>query len=467
VSIVSRRTYVLSPAWATDERVLLAAIAALAILVRFVAIGSNLSNDDGYSYLVGSAPSVGAFLKQLAASENTPPLFYLLLTPLPIDHPTWLRMPAAIPGVLEVIALYFALRRPLGARVALIAALGVAVAPLLVTYANLARGFMLEDLALVVALLAILRLAAEDARAAWWWVYFVAGVVAIYTEYDAAICLVAMAATALWLGKPDRRRLAPVGSLSLLTIVPWIPEIVRAQNQVNVTKIAPAFPAPSLHSLRDLAVTLALGENGGTNSAAGRWLEFICIVALGGATAIVLRRGWAARSPGARYAIVLIAGTGTLTLIGHAIAPAVGLEVFDQRYLTILIPLAAALGAAALVAAGRRSLIVAVAVVLVAAGLVDTAKRYHHEWEPSLASVRAAALALHPKTVLTNNPVVIYYLRPLRPVLDRPFNLGPGLAQSCARPCLIIDDSRVFGGPVRQVSGTRTTIGPFVLTLEP
>jgi len=40
-------------------------------------------------------------------------------------------------------------------------------------------------------------------------------------------------------------------------------------------------------------------------------------------------------------------------------------------------------------------------------------------------------------------------------------------AQTCARPCLIVDDSTSqFGTPRTDVPGSSTTVGSFVLTLE-
>jgi len=214
-------------------------------------------------------------------------------------------------------------------------------------------------------------------------------------------------------------------------------------------------------------VSLAFGENGGAHSVAAQWLEFAVIAALAVCAALILRRTHAARGRRWRYSILLIAGTAGLTLIGHAIAPAVGVQLFTERYLTIMIPLALALAAAALVSPGKRWPILATSLVLLAAGAVDFALRYHHQWEPDLRPVRLAALAMHPRTVLTDNPDVVYYLGSLHPQLDRPFNLGRGRAGSCARPCLIIDSTTTNFGALRHVAGARTVIGSFVLTLEP
>lgn len=414
---------------------------------------------------MASSSSPHAFLRALAGSENTPPLFYVLLAALPIDQPAWLRVPAAVPGVLMCLVVYFALRRGLGNRAALLSALAVAVSPFLVTYSVVARGFILADLALLVALWAVLKLG-EEQSASWWAVYLASGVIAIYTEYDSAIFLLALTATALWIGKPARKRMALFGALPLVALVPWIPQLIRAQHDVNVTKLAPTFPAPSLTALRDAAVTLAFGENGGTTSSAGRWLEFILIVALAGIALLVLHRTWSFRDARQRWAVLLIAGTAGLTLVGHAIAGAVGIDLFNQRYLTILIPLGAALGAAAIVTSKRQPLILAAVLLLLALGVVGIARRYRGEYEPDFTPIRVAALANHPGTVLSNTPVVLYYLRSLHPRLDRPYNLGRGGAESCLRPCLIIDDARVRGGSPRHLTGPQTAIGPFVMTLE-
>ena len=449
-----------------DARFYLAGIVVLAVALRFIAIGQHWGTDDGYSYLVASSPTAHLFLARLAAYENTPPLFYLLLSLMPTDHSAWMLVPAAVAGVLACVVLYCALRGALGTQGALLAALALAVAPFHVSYSNFARAFMLADLALLVALWALLRLSEQESRR-WWSVYLLAGVIALYTEYDSAIVLVALTATALWLGAPKRRQMAILGPLPLLASIPWIPQIVRGEHAVGKTKLATPFSPPSLHTLREATVSLAFGANGGTSSVLGQWLEFGAIVAIAAAAAIVLRRAAGSKDRRWRYAIAVITGTGVLSLIGHAIAPAVGVQLFTERYLTILIPLVIALAAAAVLSAGSRWPIVITSLALLAIGVVDLARRYHHQWEPNLRPVRIAALALHPKTVLTDNPDVVYYLKSLHPELDRPFNLGPGRAQTCARPCLIVDDSTSqFGTPRTDVPGSSTTVGSFVLTLE-
>jgi uncharacterized membrane protein len=449
-----------------DTRLVLLGLLALALAVRFAAIGSRLSIDDAYSWWISISPNASTFLHRLAANENTPPLIYLVLMLVPGSSATWLRIPAAIPGALICAVVYLALAPRLGRVPALIAALAVAVSPYLITYSNLARGFMLADLALLCALWALLSL--PDGETRWKWVgLFAACTVAVWAEYASVIFVVALLLAGLWIGVPRRRPTLIAAGLGLLTLAAWIPEIVRGQNQVGVTKLDPLGASPSLKQLRDMFVTLTFGEHGGTMNSAGRWLLFIGLLAVCGAGAWLLARRWAAHDERWRRTIRLLAATALMTVIGYALAAIVGVDVFTQRYITIEIPVVAALGAAAVAEIPwRRAVPVAVACLL-ALGVVDFAKRLGGEYEPSLGAERQEAISVHARTVLTNTPVVIYYLRSFHPDFDRPSNLGPGRAATCARPCLAVDDTRVHAGTLRPITGTPFYIGPFRLTLEP
>jgi Dolichyl-phosphate-mannose-protein mannosyltransferase len=444
----------------------LGAILAVAAVLRLEGIGAHLSDAEGYSYLVGSAPSAGAFLRRLAAYENTPPLFYLLLTPLPLGHTAWLRAPAAIPGALIPLALFAALRRPLGVRAALLAAAIAAVAPFAVSYSDYARGFMVEGLACIVALWAMLRLA-DGASARWWLLYLGAAVVALYAEYDAIIFLVALTMAAVAWGRRSRLRTGALGLLALAALLPWTNQFERAQNALNRTKVSPTFPGPSLGSLRDVTDRLVLGEHGAGAGAVVRWLEFAALLAVLAAVIVILRRAVTAEpsSPRAR-AVLVIATTSALVALGHALAPLFGTEIFNERYLTVLLPLGGALIGAAVEEVSApwlwRAAVVAVALVAVAVFV----QRNGREYEPDLAPVRTVVAALHPRTVLTNSAVVAYYLRRLPVVVDRPFGLGPGRERSCASACVIVDDSRVPGG-ARPGPGPSRSIGSFVVRLAP
>lgn len=437
---------------------------------RLAGIGGRLSVDEAYTWLVASAPTAHAFTHRLAASENSPPLFYLLVAVMPGASPAWLRVPAVIPGIALCLVTFAIIRPRLGDRAALLGALIVAADPYLITYADLARGFMLADLALLVCVWMLLRLADEPSPGRWAW-FVAAGVVAIYTEYASAITLAAMVAVALWLGRPQRRATLAAGALAAVAIAPWIGQIVRGQDQVGVTKFAPMNATPTLSGLRDIVTTLVAGENGGTSSAGGRWLECLVLVAGAAVLGIILRRRLAREGPGQRDAVALMLGTAALSLVAFAAASIVGVHIFSQRYLTVLVPLVAGPIAYALLAGGTR-VAAAAAIVLVGVGAVEVARRFDAQFQTDLTPVARTAAALHPRTILTNTPLVLYYLRSLRPVMDRPYNIGPGRASGCARPCLIVDDSRVPGGtprapaPGAPAGSPPSAIGPFRLTLE-
>jgi hypothetical protein len=226
--------------------------------------------------------------------------------------------------------LFVALRPRLGDRASLLAALAVGVSPYLITYSDLARGFMLADLALLVCVWALLSLGEGDSRGKWA-VFWLAGVVAVYTEYSSAICLVALVLAALWIGRPSRRATLAAAGLALLAIAPWIPEIVRGQNQVGVTKFEPMNALPSFTGLRETVVSLVFGAGGGASASALRWLEFAVLAAGAMAVALVLRRGWERRSEPERRTILLLGGGAVLTLVGYALVGVFDLNVFTPR----------------------------------------------------------------------------------------------------------------------------------------
>src|SRR3954447_6706691 len=175
-----------------DRRVLLAAIMLVAVACRAAGAGDRLSADEGYSWLVASAHGSHAFLDLLARYKTPPPLFYLLLSPLPHGDEVWLRLPSIVAGVAAVPVLYAAVRALLGTRAALLSALALAVAPYAVSFSNYARGFTLATLGLVVALWAAARLT-TGGSGRWWWLYAAGAVGALYSEYAAVLFLVPLA----------------------------------------------------------------------------------------------------------------------------------------------------------------------------------------------------------------------------------------------------------------------------------
>jgi hypothetical protein len=88
--------------------------------------GDRLTGDEGYSWIVRSAPTAASFLDRLARYETTPPLFYRLLTPVRLDDEEWARWPSIAAGIAAVPVLYSAVRALLVTCAGLLAALGPA-----------------------------------------------------------------------------------------------------------------------------------------------------------------------------------------------------------------------------------------------------------------------------------------------------------------------------------------------------
>lgn len=439
------------------RRLALAAIVLFALTIRLAGIGDRLSADEGYSWLVSHGP--GGLLDKLAAYENTPPLFYLLLAPLPDGDEAWLRIPSLLASVAAVGVLYAIVRPLAGTAAALLAALALAVAPYHVSFANYSRAFMLAGLGLLLALWAAARLA-QGRRRRWWWLYAAGAVLAIYSEYDAGLFLVALVGALLAIGAPQRRETLTFGVLPALAIVPWIPELLHSLDQLDVTKVSPIYPEPSLSSLRDLAAPLMLGEHGAAESPGARSLQ---VLLAGGVLAAAARRLWLSERP----AFWLLAGTGLGTLVLAGIVAFAGPDVFAQRYLTVLIPLGAALLATGVVALPWRLAVPGTAAALCLLGVAVLAQRAGRELEPDPAPVVGAVRAADPDVVLTNSATIAYYLRDRRVILDRPFGLRTDRA-GCTPGCraLAVDDERVAGG-ARRANGEVLRAGPIVVTLVP
>lgn len=406
-------------------RAILGVLLLGAVVLRVVAIGDTLSHDEGYTWLVTSAHGPGALFDRLDAYENTPPLYYLLTWPLPDDGVAWLRVVSVLAGVGCVAAVWWiADAMPNDSRTHSVrksfSVAALAVAPFAVSYSDYARGFILADLGLLIALGAAMRRN--------WWLYALGAAVALYAEYDSALFLLALSFVAGW------RALVPIALL-----VPWVPFIENSS-----TKVAPVYPNPSPGTVRDTIVRLTFGEHGTAHAISIRWLQFLLVAAV---------CVWAFRKA---PRIVTVTAIGTL--VAHAIAHWIGPDVFAPRYLTELIPLGAiAIGCA--LAQSKKQLQTAAAIGIALLGVAVATKRAAGNDEPDYKAIaKAVRPAAKGRTVVTNSAVVVYYLRDLHPRLDRPFGLEAP-CERCKPPFLIVDDTRVANSPRSGPGGART-FGP-------
>ena len=124
----------------------LLALVAGAALLRFLTLDvQSLSNDEAFTAAI-AAGDPGSVFASVKSTESTPPLYYLLAWAWekpPGGGETGMRLLPALLGTLLVPATWAAAHETLPRRSALIAALLVAVSPLLVWYSQEARAYAL------------------------------------------------------------------------------------------------------------------------------------------------------------------------------------------------------------------------------------------------------------------------------------------------------------------------------------
>jgi MFS family permease len=418
-------------------------VIAVGLALRLVGAGARLSHDEGYSWLVATAPTAEAFFDRMAAFENTPPLFYALLAVLPHDSEGWLRVVSIVAGTLWIPLTYAIGRTLYGPRGALLAALMVAVAPFAVSYSDYSRAFMLAGLGLLIALLAATKLITGTPHERRWSAVFVLGAaIALWSEYYSLAFLGAFVVALLMIDRERRRRWLVLGIAPGVLFAPWLGEFARAQDNLGVTKLESVARVPTPGSMRDAIVPLVFGEHGAAGSGLLRALQ--AVVVLGFVLWAIARL----RRPARR----LLGMTLLLVPLGYFAASAVSNDVFRQRYLTALIPIGALALAGAF--ARTRALPVVTAACVLLGGAVAI-QRTGREYEPDYA--RAVELA-GDREIHTNSAVIAFYGRDGDVVLDRPFGMGDGRA--CPE-CAVIDDER--NGGVRAGVNESGRVGPLVV----
>jgi hypothetical protein len=452
-------------AFTRGELARLAAILAGALLVRLAGIGGNLSHDEGYSWLVAHAPTWHGLLARMAAYENTPPLSYVLLRPLPEAGVGWLRVPALLGSMVALAGTYFATRRALGVRAALFAGLLLAIAPYDVSFANYSRGFMPAGGGLALALWAAVELAWGGSRR-WWGLWVAGATVALYSEYYSALFLLALGLMLLWARPARVRETLVFGLMPVVAFAPWLGQVKRGLDAVDATKALPAYPGPTPDAIRDVVTKLSFGEHGAATAAGGRWVQFALLAGLIAWGMRLIARSGEGGAAARRRTTVFFPGLALAVLVLHGVVALAGPDIFAERYLTAEIPFVCILAGVVLASLGRRARITAV-VLIALAGLDLAQHRASTIYEPSTAPLRAYVERQHAGTVLTNSAVVVYALRRRRDVdLDRAFGLGPGDEHRCRAadhlPLVIVDDRRLARG-ARTGPGPRRSFGPFVV----
>lgn len=155
-----------------------------------------------------------------------PPLYYALVklvAPVLSDEVAG-RAVSAVAGTLTVVVLYRLAALLAGPRVALVAALVLALSPLHVWYSQEGRMYALAVLLVTLSYLALIELAQGGSR---WWlaVYGAAALLALYTDFSAIFPLAPQPLCYPVLWRRDRWRATGVAlalALAILAFVPWV-----------------------------------------------------------------------------------------------------------------------------------------------------------------------------------------------------------------------------------------------------
>jgi mannosyltransferase len=206
----------------------LGVVAALAAALRWFRIDAqSLWYDEGISahQLTRSFPEI----LRAAALDTHPPLYYWTLK-------AWgdtlgaselgLRSLSAAAGLLAVVLTWLIGRRLFGPLAATLAALLLAVAPLAVYYSQEVRMYA------QVTALGLLAVYAYTRR--WPWLYALAGIATLYTQYLGAAILIALNLHALawWRAQTRREWLTWVAANAAIALafLPWLPTFLAQQS---------------------------------------------------------------------------------------------------------------------------------------------------------------------------------------------------------------------------------------------
>jgi mannosyltransferase len=393
-----------TPALPRREAVVLAAITALALVLRLSSLSRSLFTDETYSFALAQR-SFGQMLALFGWEANGTAYSVVLwpLTRIFGSGVTLLRLPAVLAGTLSIPALWWAARRFTTPAAALLAAGLLAVNPMAVWYSQEARAYAFVVLAACLAFGALPRALDRRGERRMWVLYVAAMTLLAYSEIFAApLALPAQALIAWRAGRDGVRRwlwsllallvcclplaVAAVISRSRRDALYWLPKTSRA------------------------LVTLTLQEfsAGFSGMTAVRWATLAAAVVLVGAAGWVIARS-RSHAGAAPLAIALCWGLvpAAVLLVVSFVEP-----VFWPRYAILSLPglcLALAIAVEQLWRSRSGAVIaVAAAVVLILAAVrADVRQRGYlqEDWPPIAAVLRAERAAGQP--VIVDNALVL------------------------------------------------------------
>jgi len=245
-------------------------------LVRFVGLGrESIWLDEVTSLQIARLDPRS--IVEWAAADVHPPLYYLTL------H-AWLRFGesevalrslSALLGTLTVLVQYVLARRLLGSRVAILAALMLALAPLHVWYSQETRMYVMLTLLSLLAAYWLLRALDSELYAASapsgptdlrWLGYALTGILALYTHYFAIIALFFANVFAAWrlreAGWHSARRWFLAQAAVALAFLPWLPVLYQQVTTGGGGWVARSIGRPPPLALVDTFLSFSVGLDG-------------------------------------------------------------------------------------------------------------------------------------------------------------------------------------------------------------
>ena len=197
----------------------LAALVLLAAALRLATLDlQSFWYDEAFTPVRVLHTSVGATLRSVVHTENSPPLWYLIAwldARLLGDGELALRLPSALAGIATVGVAWAIGQELAGRRCAVVTAALVALNPLFVWYSQEARVYALFALSAAVAMLCCVRARREPTRGRMA-AFALAGALALLTHYFAVFLLLGMV---LWLLGDRASRRAALGASAVLALV--------------------------------------------------------------------------------------------------------------------------------------------------------------------------------------------------------------------------------------------------------
>src|SRR3954447_9074298 len=199
-------------------------ITAGAAALRFSTLGvQSFWHDEAVTVGRVLHPGLGGTLREIPSSKAAPPLYYVLAwlwtTVFGVSE-AGIRSLSAVCGTATVPVAYAIGARLVSRRAGLLAALAVAVSPLLVWYSQEARAYALLVLTSALTIWFFAAALQEPERRRWLWWWAAASSLALLSHYFAAFVVAPEAAWLLWRSRPRRAVLAAVAGPPLVAAAP-------------------------------------------------------------------------------------------------------------------------------------------------------------------------------------------------------------------------------------------------------